>query len=266
MWSPGADTAIGVGIGPNPPPVGLPSQGGSGVRVGNPAPLPIPDVSTRSPGPPICGAPTRSSGPPFGLGYREAARTVAHGVSVVGNELSAVGVFGGQVRKQNPTRSARVGAAVVASVRYGDIPGSGARTIPGTWLLPSATGTSPWPPLRPRLPTRCADRYGVPCRVGVCPSVWRGNPGAHPGLFPPGGAGLVVTVRLGEKLFVTLLGRAVDDGCVYESIGCATFSSANTGPCRFTCTVPRASAARYQREGQRRGTCFCSCFGLLSVG
>ena len=96
--------------------------------MGNPALLPIPDVSTRSPGPPICGAPTRSSGPPFGLGYREAARTVAHGVSVVGNELSAVGVFGGQVRKQNPTRSARVGAAVVASVRYGDIPLAPAET------------------------------------------------------------------------------------------------------------------------------------------
>ena len=124
--SPGADTAIGAGIGPNPLPAGISSRGSP--SEGSPAPLPIRDVPRRSPGQPICDAPTRSSGPPFGLGYRETTRTVTRGVNVVDNELSAVGVFGGQVKKQNPTRSARVGAAVVASVRYGDIPLAPAET------------------------------------------------------------------------------------------------------------------------------------------
>lgn len=113
--SPGADWRSGSGSGRTR----LRRDSRRGVREfewGNSAPLPIPDVPTRSPG------------PPFGLGYRETTRTVTRGVNVVDNELSAVGVFGGQVKKQNPTRSARVGAAVVASVRYGDIPLAPAET------------------------------------------------------------------------------------------------------------------------------------------
>lgn len=59
---------------------------------------------------------------PFGLRHREAARTVARGVSVVDKEAIAVGVFDGQAKAQSPTKSGWAGAAVVVSVRYGGVP------------------------------------------------------------------------------------------------------------------------------------------------
>lgn len=57
-------------------------------------------------------------------------------------------------------------------------------------------------------------RRRPPVGWGVCPPVRHGMPGVHPGLLLPGEVGLVVAIRLGEKLFVALLERAVDDGCV----------------------------------------------------